>query len=407
MNFIYSKLTSSLAIFFVLVSVFCIQLPTKYMDISLSMLFLFWAISGNYTYKFHKILSNPGAIVSLLLFLVIGLCTLFSPELTHESFRAWFRYHGLLFIPIIISLMDENKYRDYAINTFLACSSVVLLISYLKWFGIVPIDFIRKDGNGPVAFRHSISQSIFIAYAIYLIFHKCKNSQNKTQIAWFILILIFLANIFLVVNSRSGQISFIAMSGLFLYRYWKASYLKYLLALFFSLIVFSQFNVFKTKLRLFNIQNEIHLAQTRHEVNSAGYRLELWTNTLLLIKRHPLLGGGAGSLEREYKTFVPAENIVTATKFGNPHSTYILFLQESGLIGLAALIFLYYWHWAIASRLNKQFVYGSALKGLIICFAISSLFNCMLWGGEAKFYYLLAGIFLSAYKPQQQKKLAH
>jgi hypothetical protein len=76
------------------------------------------------------------------------------------------------------------------------------------------------------------------------------------------------------------------------------------------------------------------------------------------------------------------------------------------LIGLAALFFLYYWHWAIASRLNKQFVYGSALKGLIICFAISSLFNCMLWGGEAKFYYLLAGIFLSAYKPQQQKKLA-
>jgi hypothetical protein len=31
----------------------------------------------------------------------------------------------------------------------------------------------------------------------------------------------------------------------------------------------------------------------------------------------------------------------------------------------------------------------------------------MLWGGEAKFYYLLAGIFLSAYKPQQQKKLAY
>ena len=303
--------------------------------------------------------------------------------------------------------MDENKYRDYAINTFLLCSSLVLLISYLKWFGIVPIDFIRKDGNGPVAFRHSISQSIFIAYAIYLVFHKCKNSQNRTQIAWFILMLIFLANIFHLVDSRSGQISFIAMFGLFLYRYWKACYLKYLLALFFSLIVLSQFNVFKTKFRLFNIQNEIHLAQTEHEVNSAGYRLEHWTNTLLLIKRHPLLGGGAGSLEREYKTFVPAENIVIATKFGNPHSTYILILQESGLIGLAALIFLYYWHWAIASRLNKQFVYGNALKGLIICFAISSLFNCMLWGGEAKFYYLLAGIFLSTYKPQQQKKLVH
>jgi len=402
MNFTYSKFTHNLSIFFVLVSIFCIQLPTRYMDISLAILFLFWAISGNYTYKFHRIISNPGAIVSLLLFLVIGLSTLFSPELTHESFRAWFRYHGLLFIPIIISLIDENKYRDYAINTFLICSSIVLLISYLKWFGIVPMDFIRTDGNGPVVFRHSISQSIFIAYAIYLIFHKCKNSQNRIQIAWIILMLVFLVNIFAVVDSRSAQISFIAMSGLFLYRYWKVSYLKYLLALFFSLIMISQFDVFKTKPRLFNIQNEIHLARTENQVNSAGYRLELWTNTLLLIKRHPLLGGGAGSLEREYKAFVPADHIVIAPEFANPHSAYILVLQESGLIGLVALFFLYYWHWAVASRLNKQFVYESALKGLIVCFAISSLFNCMLWGGEAKFYYLLAGIFLSAYKPQQQ-----
>jgi O-antigen ligase len=403
MNFTYSKFTHNLSVFFVLVSVFCIQLPTRYMDISLAILFLFWAISGNYTYKLNKILSNPGAIVSLLLFLVIGLCTLFSPELTHESFRAWFRYHGLLFIPIIISLINENKYRDYAINTFLLASCIVILISYLKWFGIVPIDFIRLDGNGPVAFRHSISQSIFIAYAIYLTFHKYKNSQNRIQIAWLILILIFLANIFVVVDSRSGQISFIAMFGLFLYRYWKASYLKYLLALLLSAIVIFQFDVFRPKLRLFNIQNEIHLAQAEQQINSAGYRLELWSNTLLLVERHLLLGGGAGSLEREYKAFVPTDHIAIATKFANPHSSYILMLQESGLIGLAALIFLYYWHWAIASRLNKQFVYGSALKGLIVCFAISSLFNCMLWGGEAKFYYLLAGIFLSAYKPQQQK----
>ena len=145
------------------------------------------------------------------------------------------------------------------------------------------------------------------------------------------------------------------------------------------------------------------MAQTEHEVNSAGYRLELWTNTLLIIKRHPLLGGGAGSLEREYKALVPADHIVIAKKFGNPHSAYISIIQESGLIGLAALLFLYYWHWAIASRLNKRFIYGSVLEGLIVCFAISSLFNSMLWGGEAKFYYLLAGVFLSAYKSQQQK----
>jgi O-antigen ligase len=397
MNFIYSKLTSNLAIFFVLVSVFCIQLPTKYLDISLSILFLFWAISGNYTYKFHKIFSNPGAIVSLLLFLVIGLCTLFSTELTHESFRAWFRYHGLLFIPVIISLIDENKFRDYAINTFLVSSCIVLLISYLKWFGIVPMDFIRTDNSGPVAFRHSISQSIFLAYAIYLMAVKLKQSEGYTKYIWMLAIAFSIFNIFFMVDSRSGQLAMLFSLSLLICINWKPQHFKYLLSgsfLLFVILLF-QFNSI-SNLKIFNIKNEILLAQNQNQVTSSGQRLELWSNTLALVKKHPFFGGGAGSLEYEYRKYTPEDRIVVAKKFGNPHSHYVLTLQETGIVGLGLFFLFWLTHWKVASKLAYQ-PYEVALKGLIVIFIVTSFFNCMFWGGEGKFYYLMAGLLLSAY----------
>lgn len=397
MNLTYSKFTHNLSIFFVLVSIFCIQLPTRYMDISLGILFIFWAISGNYAYKFRRIISNPGAIVSLILFLVIGLCTLFSPELKNESFRAWFRYHGLLFIPVIISLIDENKYRDYAINTFLICSSIVLLISYLKWFGIVPMDFIRTDGSGPVVFRHSISQSIFIAYAIYLMTLKLKQSGKYTKYAWILAIIFSIFNIFFLVDSRSGQIAMLFSLGLIININWKPQYFKYLLSgsFFLFIILIFQFNSI-SNLKIFNIKNEILLAQNQKQVSSSGQRLELWTNTLALVKKHPFFGGGAGSLEYDYRKYTPEDRIIVAKKFANPHSHFVLFLQETGIVGMYFLFLFWLTHWKIASKLTYQ-PYEVALKGLIVIFIVTSFFNCMFWGGEGKFYYLLAGLFLSAY----------
>ena len=402
MNFIYSKFTSNLAIFFVLVAVFCIQLPTRYMDISLSMLFLFWAISGNYTYKFHRVISNSGAIVSLILFLVIGLCTLFSPELTHESYRAWFRYHGLLFIPIIISLIDENKYRDYAINTFLISSSIVLLISYSKWAGILPIDFIRTDGNGPVAFRNSISQSIFIAYAIHLMATKLNQASKYSKFFWILAIVFSMFNIFFVVDSRSGQLAMFFSLALLFYFNWKALNFKYVLTgglLLITLFIF-QFNSI-SNLKIFNIKNEILLAQNQNQVTSSGQRLELWSNTLALVKKHPFFGGGAGSLEYEYRKYTPEDRIVQAKKFANPHSHFMLTLQETGIVGLGLFFIFWFTHWKIASKLRYQ-TYEIALKGLVIIFIVTSLFNCMYWGGEGKFYYLFAGLLLSAYSKKHK-----
>jgi len=161
-------------------------------------------------------------------------------------------------------------------------------------------------------------------------------------------------------------------------------------------ILLFQFNSI-SHLKIFNIKNEILVPQNQNQATSSGQRLELWSNTLALVKKHPFFGGGAGSLEYEYRKYTPEDRIVVAKKFGNPHSHFVLALQETGIVGLGLFFLFWLTHWKVASKLAYQ-PYEEALKGLIIIFIVTSFFNCMYWGGEGKFYYLMAGLLLSAFR---------
>jgi O-antigen ligase len=154
---------------------------------------------------------------------------------------------------------------------------------------------------------------------------------------------------------------------------------------------------------MFNIEHEINTAQTQKINTSSGERLEFWTNTFTLIKRHPFFGGGTGSQMTEYET-IPDDKKVLLKNGSNPHNHYLLMTQELGIAGLLALLtfFLYYWKFALNLKIKAN---AEALQALVILVAMASLFNCMLWAGEGKFFYVLAGIFLSSYKHRTNKKI--
>lgn len=390
------------AFFALLLSIFSIHLPTRFMDVMLVLLFISWALSGDYEAKLNRIRSHIGALSALLLFILLGASMLYASGPFHESLAGWSKYHGLLFIPIVVSMLQKKSERDLAILTYILGALVVTLLSYGKWLGLVPMDFVRHDA-GPgnfIVFRHSISQSIFIALAIYLMMMKAKSSEGLTRMLWIAAYSLSLGDILFLVDSRSAQIAMVLMTSFFLYTHWKRTYIKYIVGLALAGIVTAY--AFSPQMRFMDIGSEIKAAQTEQKITSSGQRLELWTNTWTLVKRHPILGGGVGSLTREYATFIPKERIVTVPDFGNPHNQYLLALQEGGLIGLAIFITFFFYQWKAATMIRETFK-KEAFQGLIITFVVTSLFNCMFWGGEAKCYYLLAGVLLSAYTTKKNK----
>ena len=109
--------------------------------------------------------------------------------------------------------------------------------------------------------------------------------------------------------------------------------------------------------------------------NYSGDRLHLWDNAYQMWKESPVFGVG-------YRTYILRIARMHRKGHANsPHSQYMGMLAEGGVVGLAALLFLYwkllavlYRGWRAAVRLGDRF-------GQVICGGGTASFISMLWMG--------------------------
>jgi O-antigen ligase len=229
---IYKNITHQLTILFVLLSAFSINLPTRFLDLSLGLLFIFWVISGDFKNKIQRIKENPGALVALGFFVLIGLSIFYTSAPIDQALSGWLRYHGLLFIPIIVSTLDKKNDRNLAFNLFLISSVFVIIISYLKWIKIVPLDFGQDASiSNFVVFKFRIAHSVFMAFASFIFLSKFLESKKIVRYLWLVIAIAIIFNIIFLVDSRTGQIAILAALVFFGVTYKNTKILKYILFL--------------------------------------------------------------------------------------------------------------------------------------------------------------------------------
>jgi O-antigen ligase len=74
---------------------------------------------------------------------------------------------------------------------------------------------------------------------------------------------------------------------------------------------------------------------------SIGLRLLFWKNSWQIIRRHPLVGVGTGDFRQAYR-WVNMQVSPTMVVTDNPHNQYILVLCQFGLLGLGALLAIFF-----------------------------------------------------------------
>ncbi len=388
-----------LLIFLVIFACFSIALPTAFMSIAMGLFVLGWLVSGDYTAKIKLISNNPAALVAVTLFCLYGLGMLYSSASWDMRLTWWFKYHKLLYIPLIVSVLTNEKYREYAIKAFLAGMLLVLIISYLKWLGIVP----HKDiGQGYFVFKGRIAHNILMAFAVYLMLKLAVQTAKPYCWLWAIGSMLGLLNIFFLVNGRSGQIILLVLCIWFCWEIWRTKSIKYLFGGAVAVLLILSALPNAGNFRLTQITQEIANHKPNEAQTSSGTRLEFYNNSLTLIKRNPIFGAGTGSFESEYKQLAETQNTL-ATYVPNPHNEFLLTWQELGILGLFLLIVLFAVQWKASIRISNSqqhsMVNGYALRGLVLTITVGSLFNSLLLdAGEGKFYCVLAGVLLSAYQ---------
>jgi O-antigen ligase len=110
-------------------------------------------------------------------------------------------------------------------------------------------------------------------------------------------------------------------------------------------------------------------------ISSECGRIQLWHVSWLMFKADPLFGSGSTQSFRPMVEAAWRQGIVSdfthAQGFGEPHSDIMFSLASHGLLGLAALLLLYFTPaWIFARRLSTQ-VAGparvAAAMGLVVC----------------------------------------
>ena len=197
----------------VVLCAFAIPLKTGVFSVFVGLLIITWVISGDYKNKLDRILSNPVALAACLLFVVFTFGLFYGDIPWQERFPGYLKYHKLLYIPIVISALKEERHRKWTMNAFLLGCLVVLLGSYLELFSIIPF---HDDGQGFIVTKNRITHNILIGFAAFLMMHRAYAMTGTYRYVWSALTFLAVFNVLVMVNGLTGQLALILLILLFL-----------------------------------------------------------------------------------------------------------------------------------------------------------------------------------------------
>ena len=264
------------------------------------------------------------------------------------------KYHKLLYIPIVVSILQTDAQRKNAINAFLIVSLGILFISYGKFLGLLPF---HDMGMGYVVTRNRIAHGIFMAFAAFLMLHRSAEHNGSHRWVWAALSLLAICNVMILVNGRSGQLILVSLIALFIWQKMGVRSIKYfVVAAMLGGLAMSSLPALKHS-RLFEVGQEL-----KDPNSSSGLRMGFYKNSFELFKKHPILGVGTGAFKTEYHQQIGNVEGLQATS--NPHNQYLLMAVETGVVGLLAFLAFLLSGWRVAASLNMETRYTA--QGLVV-----------------------------------------
>ena len=306
---------------------------------------------------------SPIALFALVLFLLLGLSTLYSAAPLAKAFATLAKYRELLLPLILIPFLSREPQRRRCETVLLITLFISLLIStagYLHWLPVKLANDILKN---------RITHSLFMAFLGFYSLHQLYRPYTRKWL-WGALLMFVGANLFVMSNGRTGQVVFLGLGALFVFQHFK---LRSALLLSAGLVtVFAAFLWLSPYAVRFwdGIHESVafftHSGQL--ENTSMGERLRFWSSALTIIQQAPWLGEGVGGFPYAFHEAFPEEPMLA-----NPHNEFLLITAQLGIPGL--LVFLYFLGNIVKQTLRINTFHSHLLQGVWLMLIVSCLFN--------------------------------
>lgn len=373
---------------------FSIPISVALDNILLALLFIGWLAGGAYAAKWNAIRANGVALAALALFAVLAAGALFGGRYPGDALDYLGKYDDLLAIPVLVFVLRDARRREQALAAFAAGLAVILAISYLVKLGLVPqVRPLAQDLAYPLAFKLKLTHNILMAFATFLYANLAARAASTAwRLIWLALSLLAAVNVMFLVAGLTGQVMigvFVLFAG-YLWKGWRGLAGAVAAAVFAVVLLSAVSDLFRTRLDMLWPEVKEWQAGRVRDDSSVGIRLELYSTSLSIVRDHPLLGTGTGSFPMAYgeRTKAARDQPHTAR---NPHNEYLLIAVQTGLVGLTALLCLFFMQWRLAALLPA--LESRLARGLVLAMMVGCLFNSMLLDHtEGLLYAWLSGV---------------
>ena len=377
-------------------------------NVLMCIVLLCFLASGGLPTAWTMIKRNPVIVASLVLFSVLALGTFYAHADPRDKMSYLMKYIDLLFVAIFAVFFRDPVARERGLYTLAAAVAITVVASFVLSAGLLPsAPVLIADNVYPVPFKHSLSHGILVAFGAFLFaqfgFHAV---SRRARIAWMTAAAVALANIFFLVPARTGIVLFFALALYCGYLRWSWSGILRILAalVLAAALAYATSSRFHDRINLAVSEYAGWTAGTSADSGSSvGTRLEFYSNTLAIIRDHPLFGVGTGGFPAAYEARVAGTHMKPTR---NPHNEYLLLTAHLGIAGLVLLLYLFTQQWRLASRLSTPFECKVA-RGVVITIAIGCFFNSLLLDHtEGLLFAWLTGLLFAGLRPRSDEAVA-
>lgn len=364
-----------------------------------------WCLSGcKPGLSWAEDLKNPAVLGALLLFGWMLLSTLWAQIPYQTSLAGVWKYRKLLWIPLMVFLFADEKWRLRAVKAWLATAVVLMLFSLEQ---TLPVPFGAGHMSDHPALPLSVYSHVTLGFilipAITLgLAWMTQSRANMVKSAGALLVVLTLCYVVLAQQGRTTYVMLVALFVFFVLSQLKGG--KQWLAIAILIIGTMSILVLNSKVqtRFEQVVIDSQTAQTATTVEqnftSSGLRIGFWRGSIDIFKQHPILGTGIGTWADEYRKYIdrtPGTPSIAVTG-GNPHQEYLLMASQLGAVGLA--LFLAWLARCIYATRRLDRSERMAAQSLLVAFAVGCWFNSYLFDSATGHFFCLGlGILFAGY----------
>lgn len=344
-----------------------------------------WFLGGVRERGLGVLVRNPVGVAALAMFGWMAASVLWSAEPTDESLRMLVKYRPLLFVPILLSLFEDERLRRWTTTAFVGTMVLVLFASLPARLGWIAPTHWATSHNGGV-FKNHLVQNVLMAFAAFLL---ARSAMAGGRWRWVKAVLAGLAtvNVLCLVDGRTGYL-LVGVLALYLCgtRWGAAGLVRgFVGAAIAGVVLLAFVPTFRNRIgRAVDEFAGYRAGGSIGDRNSIGLRLQFWETSLAVAAERPLLGHGVGSFESAYAVEADTRGII-ATR--NPHNEYLMTLVQTGAVGTLLLVLLFGGQWHLAGRLPPD--RRVLARGLVLLVAVGCVFNSMLLDNTESHVYAL------------------